>query len=394
MVVNHLLYIAKKWQKYLSWIYLNYKIYLIEILKMYLSQRNIRNTLFGIVGITFLFLSFLFSDNTMVGFSEFNFLSGTNETDTLNITTTWWDTVNFTVVITNKEPTSMTYRLWFVDAGVTNDTFAQRTCLSTNENQNVWQYITGDISPFTLTAWSSGTKNLSVTFPNTHNWPYTGCITISPVTVDGNTDVNTLATRGIFLEALVYGDIFTVNVKAFPSNRVYQATNNMNTWILKIYDSNKTLIFTSPLFTLNDAGTGETDISVPVWTYYVAFKWQSHLASYLSWVTIWGTWSDVFDFTTGSNLYGAQNLDSQTDNGNKYQTAWDLKNINGDYDFVINGNDISVILYSSFPQLWVDVLEPRNLNGDSAVNASDISIIWANSSMQDAFATAGGIFIW
>jgi len=49
------------------------------------------------------------------------------------------------------------------------------------------------------------------------------------VTVDGNTDVNTLATRGIFLEALVYGDIFTVNVKAFPSNRVYQATNNMNT---------------------------------------------------------------------------------------------------------------------------------------------------------------------
>ncbi|MFA7298568.1 MAG: hypothetical protein WC010_02880 [Candidatus Absconditabacterales bacterium] len=330
----------------------------------------------------------------MVGFSEFNFLSGTNETDTLNITTTGGDTVNFTVVITNKEPTSMTYRLGFVDAGVTNDTFAQRTCLSTNENQNVGQYITGDISPFTLTAGSSGTKNLSVTFPNTHNGPYTGCITISPVTVDGNTDVNTLATRGIFLEALVYGDIFTVNVKAFPSNRVYQATNNMNTGILKIYDSNKTLIFTSPLFTLNDAGTGETDISVPVGTYYVAFKGQSHLASYLSGVTIGGTGSDVFDFTTGSNLYGAQNLDSQTDNGNKYQTAGDLKNINGDYDFVINGNDISVILYSSFPQLGVDVLEPRNLNGDSAVNASDISIIGANSSMQDAFATAGGIFIW
>lgn len=362
---------------------------------MYLSRTKIRNILLGGIGIIALSLAFLYSDNTMVGFSEFKFLSGADEVDTFNIEITWGDTSSFSVKIYNKENIDMTYRLWFVDAGVTNDSFAQKACLSPNENQNVGQYIAGDTSPFTLTAGSSGTKNLSVTFPGSHNWRYYGCITISPVTTGSDTEINTLPVRGIFLDSLVYGNFFTVNVKAFPSNRVYQATNNANTWILKIYDSSKTLISTSPLFTLNSDGTGEASINAPAWgNYYVVFKWQSHLASYLSWVTIWGTGNDFFDFTTGVNLYGAQNLDSQTDNGKKYQTAWDLKNTNGEYDFVINGNDISIILYGTFPDLWVSILEPRNLNGDTAVNASDLSIIWANCLQQDAFAIAGGIFIW
>ena len=68
----------------------------------------------------------------------------------------------------------------------------------------------------------------------------------------------------------------------------------------------------------------------------------------------------------------------------KYQSAWDLKPIVGDYDHIINGNDISIII-TTFPQAWVDALEPRNLNGDTEINSSDIGIIWTNFLKEDPF---------
>jgi hypothetical protein len=98
--------------------------------------------------------------------------------------------------------------------------------------------------------------------------------------------------------------------------------------------------------------------------------------------------TDVFDFTTGTHLYDTQE-NSAGDNGWRYQTAGDLKNTSDQYDYVINGNDISIMLYGSFPEYSVDELNPRNLNGDSAINASDISIIGNNVLRQDAFAADG-----
>ena len=187
-------------------------------------------------------------------------------------------------------------------------------------------------------------------------------------------------------------NIFSFSIKAFPSNRVYQDVNNANIWILKFYDMNKNFVASSSPFNLNALWTGTITVNIWSGTYYAVFKWQSHLASYLSGIQIiiW-TWN-VFDFTTGTNLYGTQNLDSATDDGKQYQTAWDLKNTNGDYDYVINGNDVSIMLYDTFPQLWVSILEPRNLNGDTAINASDISVIGTNFMKQDDFAADGGIF--
>ena len=188
--------------------------------------------------------------------------------------------------------------------------------------------------------------------------------------------------------------IFTFFVSALPSNRVYQDTNNANTWVLKFYDMDRNFVTSSLPFTLNNLGTWEIKVNIASGTYYVIFKWQSHLASYLSGIILTWAGEKYFDFTTGADLYGTQNLDSQTDDGKQYQTAWDLKNIDGDYDFVVNGNDISIMLYDTFPKLWVDVLDPRNLNGDSAINASDLSIIGTNCLNQDIFATAWGLFIW
>ncbi len=365
---------------------------LIDELVMYISRIKIRKILLSGSRILLLFLAFLYSDNTMIGFSEFGFLSGNEQINTVSFDITWGFTTGFTIIIENKEQTWITYKLEFVDASITNDSFTNKTCLSPNQDQIVWKYITGDTSPFTLPAGATWTKTISVTFPNTYNGLYHGCITLNAITNDQNGYTNTLPTRWIFLDANVHSNIFSFIVKAYPSNRVYQSTNNANKWVIKIYNTNKQFVASSTEFELDSDGYGTWEITLTPWTYYAVFKWQSHLASYLSWITFTGSW-DILDFTTGSNLYGAQTLDPLTDNGWRYQTAWDLKNIDGEYDFVINGNDISIILFGTFPQ-WAGVLDPRNLNGDTMINASDISIIGANCLKQDAFATIGGIFTW
>lgn len=366
-------------------------IYLSDELSMYLSLRNIRKILIGGIAISSISLAFLYSDNIMVGFSDFSFLSGTTEINSLSIELTGGDTTGFSVIIYNKEYTGMTYRLWFVDAGLTNDSLAQKACFGQNETSAFWQYVTGDTSLFTLPAKSSITKILSVTFPQSYSWIYHWCIMFYPSSVGGST-MNTLPRRGGFIDALVHRTSLPVMVKAFPSNRVYQWTNNANTGILKIYDSNKQLISTSPLFTLNSAGTGEALIDAPDGTYYLVFKGQSHLASYLSGVIIWESPTYLFDFTTGNNLYGTQQLNSAQDDGNRYQSAGDLKNILGVYDYMVNGNDIAILTQNGLQEWWIDVLDPRNLNGDWAVNASDISVIWVNFELTDSFKD--GFFTW
>jgi len=338
----------------------------------------------------------------MVGFSDFAFLSGSSESKTINFEITWGDTTNFSVIIYNKEKTSMEYRLWFVDAWITNDWFAQAACLGQNETENFGKYITGDTSFFTLAAQESTTKTLSMSFPAYYSWIYHGCIMFFPTLTPLNTspgwasgmamDAHTLPRRGWFIDVFVHRSSLPVVVKAFSSNRVYQSTNNANTWILKIYDSNKTLIATSPLFTLNNAGTGKALINAPAWTYYMVFKGQSHLASYLSGVIFWGTGIDMLDFTTGTNLYGAQQLNSTQDDGYRYQSAWDLKNSLGIYDYMVNGNDIAILTEYWLQETGIDVLDPRNLNSDWAVNASDISVIGVNFEQSDPFKD--GFFSW
>jgi hypothetical protein len=66
--------------------------------------------------------------------------------------------------------------------------------------------------------------------------------------------------------------MFTIIIKAFPSNRVYQETNNANVGVLNFYDTNRVLVGTSSLVTLNSAGTGEVHLNIPVGTYYAVFK--------------------------------------------------------------------------------------------------------------------------
>ena len=236
----------------------------------------------------------------MVGFSEFSFLSGTEETETLYITTTWGDTTNFSVIIYNKEDIDMTYRLWFVDAWMTNDSFAQKACFSPNEKQNAGQYISGDTSPFVLAAQGSWTKNLSVTFPNSHSWTYHWCVTISPImtgmytSVVGSeitTDFNTLPVRWVFLDAQVTSRTsdFVLTVRpAFRPNsnntgysildadfRLFVYEGGARTWL---YNSAKNPL--DPKITTDRYGTGIVSFIPPEdgTLFLMAFKWSGTLS--------------------------------------------------------------------------------------------------------------------
>ena len=345
------------------------------------------------VTILFLFFAFLYSDNTMVGFSEFSFLSGNIPTNTITFTISWGQTTWFSLMITNKESINMTYKLWFVDWYTTTDWLNHQTCLSENQNQTVGQYISWDTSTFLLAAGNTWAKTISIHFPNNYSWLYYGCVMLQPTTTYGSTDITTLPRRGIFLEATVYPTTIPVVIKAFPSNRVYQETNNINQWTIKVYDINKHFVTESSLIELNAAWTWQGNIYIPPGNYYIVFKGQSHLASYLSGVTLNQNDELNFDFTTWSSLYNTQQVNDVEDDGYRYQTAGDLKNIAGNYDFTINGNDIAILTVNGFQESSIPVLDPRNLNGDIAINASDISVIWVNFAKTDPYFESS-FFTW
>jgi hypothetical protein len=63
-------------------------IYLADTMLMHISRSKIRNISLAVMGILFTSLAFLYSDNVMVGYSDFAFLSGTNEVKTLSLEVT------------------------------------------------------------------------------------------------------------------------------------------------------------------------------------------------------------------------------------------------------------------------------------------------------------------
>ncbi|MFZ2150974.1 MAG: hypothetical protein WAZ12_03345 [Candidatus Absconditicoccaceae bacterium] len=322
------------------------------------------------------------SDNTMVGYSDSKFLYGGNEIDTVNFEISGGVQTGFAIKIYNKENISMTYSLGSVDAQRTSDVLDKKTCLSEDEISQFGQYISGDKSSKTIVAGGSGIWNLTAEFPNYYSGIFNGCITFYPSIVGGTT-VNTLPRRGNFINVTVHSVGKSIIIKAFPSNRINQSNNNLNSGTIKIYNTNKILQRTTEIG-LNNNGTGILFSDIAPGTYYVVFKGQSNLASYLSGVIISGG-NQTLDFTTGSNLYGSQQLNLSQDDGYRYQTAGDLKADDGAYDYFINGNDISIITAMGLIDNGIAVLDQRNLNGDTAINASDIAVIGINFEKTDPY---------
>ncbi|MDD3262873.1 MAG: hypothetical protein PHR61_03420 [Candidatus Absconditabacteria bacterium] len=182
-------------------------------------------------------------------------------------------------------------------------------------------------------------------------------------------------------------------IKVFPGSR--PGGNLANIGELRLYDIDKNFIISGSIES-SSTGSSEWLDNVPSGTYYIVYKGQSHLASYLSGVVI--TQGEVmeFDFTTGSNLYDTQQKSNLVDDGYRYQIAGDLKNTNGEYDFVINGNDISVIVFGSgFVEGGISVLDPKNINGDGSINGADIAVVGINFQLKDQFVDSlDSLFIW
>lgn len=318
-------------------------------------------------------------DDTMVWYSDTKFIYNNSELDSFVFETSWWTQISFWFKIYNKENQSMTYRLWSVDASTTNDSFQNKTCLSENEVSNFWQYISWDKSSITIPAWWSWIRNLTARFPNYYSWIYNGCITFYPSIVWWNT-VNTLPRKWNFIDATVYPVWTNIQIKSFASNRVWWLNNS---WLIKIYNTNKVLQRTIDVW-INWEWTWEIFTDIAPWIYHIIFKWQSHLASYLTWINI--SWlPQTLDFTTWTNLYWTQQKNLSENDWYRYQTAWDLKNTNWVYDFMINWNDISIITANGLYDNWISLLDPRNLNWDVAINASDIAVIWINFEKTDPY---------
>ena len=156
---------------------------------------------------------------------------------------------------------------------------------------------------------------------------------------------------------------------------------------IRFYNQAKSAVMTWIVISSDSLGSGGLIRDIPSGTYYIVYKWQSHLASYLSGVSII-QWSPLtLDFTTWANLYNVQNKSLAEDDGSRYQVAWDLKSpISTLYDFVINGNDVSALVYGSgLVPSWISILDPKNLNGDVAINGADISIVGINYQITDPF---------
>ncbi len=184
---------------------------------------------------------------------------------------------------------------------------------------------------------------------------------------------------------------FTIAVR--PGSR--PSENFSNYGEIRVYDLDKQFVV---WWNLESSSTGlaEWMDNIPSGTYYVVYKWQSHLASYLSGVEIIQGTPQLFDFTTWANLFNTQNKSLSQDDGFQYQVAGDLKNVLGQYDFMINGNDIAILTISWFIDAGITVLDPKNLNADGAINVSDISVIGINFELTDPYYWSiwNTLFVW
>lgn len=179
-------------------------------------------------------------------------------------------------------------------------------------------------------------------------------------------------------------------IKVFPGSRSVSSLANRGE--VRFYTPGHMLVHT--WFVETDAAwfaffTGD----LAAWIYDIVYKWQSDLASYLSGVVLYPGMTNILDFTTGSNLSWTQNKSLSEDDGFQYQKAWDLLSDIGLYDYMVNGNDIAIIVWYG---LWTSasVLHPANLNGDSLINASDIAVIGLNFEQKDIFFGITPLFPW
>lgn len=331
----------------------------------------------------------VFASEADTEYTEFYFLSWVESYPTIQVDATWWETSSAVYVIENKSSSTLGVKMTFVDSMISDDWNNLRFCKSDLENEEFGQYVSIDDDSFSISAWVTATGELSLDFPAWYSGLYYGCVVYQPITTEWGSHVNTVPRKAIFLDVDVVPTASTLNVKVFPSNR-YAPWYRWSYWKLLFYlewDSN-TVVY-SGFVTTNTDGLWTYIEDLESWTYDIVYKWQSHLASYLSSVAIIWWEINTLDFTQWSNLSG-----TITEWSDEYQIAWDLKNIDWYYDGEVNVWDITVLIWSLEYGESSDQYSEYNLNGDSIVNNIDLSVIIANFWLRWIYYESDSLFGW
>lgn len=339
----------------------------------------------------FLFLLFfawsIFAQDPRFGHTTLQFFF--NEISTGYLSTSllvWtWDSW-FWMDVSNPSSDDYSLHLDFVSQISSNDGLHNKTCDMVSWF-SFWSYLSRNTWIFIVPSQSTVRKRVNFNFPACASWLYAGCVIQTSPSVSSLSDFDLVVGKVNFIDLYVQpsASCAPFSLKIFPWSR--PGRNFSNRGELKFYNQNNQLILSGSLETNTD-WTWIFQQFLPSWIYYAVYKGQSQLASYLSGVQIINWEEFVLDFTTGTNLYNVQNRSISEDDGYRYQIAGDLKNSIGNYDFTINGNDIAILTASGFIDNGISVLDPKNLNGDWAINVSDISVIGINFELTDPF------FIW
>ncbi len=311
--------------------------------------------------------------------------------------------------------------------------------LKWNLVQDVWSFITrpscDDMAccePIILQTWDVSTQFI---YPNSNlyisgginayldwiSWEYTGYIQCNNITwvwldiYSGHEDFTSSFISFFEWSELVfswdnYSVVFTgtngqtalilkygqFTFKVWPSDRS-SSSNKWNTWKVLFYSTSDTWTVVHSGYLGTDT-TGSWDIVYDVVsdTYYIVYKWQWHLASYISGVYITWWQEQFFDFTTWTNLYSTKQYSQSLDDGYRYQVAWDLRNMVWVYDGKINVNDITMIVTDecNYNNWTVDQYHKCNLNGDTKVNMADIWVIITNIWLEGPYLQSQEEFWW
>ena len=323
-------------------------------------------------------------------YTNLSFFDGVTNEKTLDMTLTvgTWSSW-FWVDILNPTQETQSLKLDFVAQMQTPDGRASCDMIS---GKSFGDGLSWDINNFSVAPGLTERKRIDFDFPVCTSWILLGCaLQLAPTetniwsfdVVEGKANFFTLHVSPSNL-------CTPFNIKVFPGSRPW--VNFTNVGEIRFYDQSRVFQYSGQIIT-DQFGEWILEDTIPSWIYYVVYKGQSQLASYLSGIEII-EWSEIsLNFTTGINLYNTQNKSISQDDGSKYQIAWDLKNILGQYDFMINGNDIAILTTSWFIDAGVLVVDPKNLNWDAAVNVSDISIVGINFELTDPFL-ASNLFVW
>lgn len=299
-----------------------------------------------------------------------------------------WST-GFWVNISNPTQELQSLKLDFVSQMQTAD---GRVSCDMISGKDFWENLIWNLWNFSVAAWSTESKRVDFDFPVCASWVLLWCaVQLAPVeTSVWSFDVVPGKVNFITFQVSPSNLCTPFNIKVFPGSR--PSENFSNVWEMRFYTQWTVLQYSTSIIT-DEFGIWILEDTLPSGIYYVVYKWQSQLASYLSWVEII-EWEEIsLDFTTWSILYNIQNKSISQDDGYRYQIAGDLKNILGQYDFMINGNDIAILTASWFLDSGISVLDPKNLNGDAAINVSDVSIVWINFELTDPYLSSN-LFVW